>query len=116
MSFTRYRSPGGRLRTWHDMRVWREAATALIALSTLSAAPLLTARAADDELAPHALSAHAHATGEAVKEDSKAVGAAFREGAHRVAVAAKAVGHEVAAAARHGAEKTRAAFKAGTPS
>jgi predicted alpha/beta hydrolase len=116
MSFTRYRSLGGRLRTWRDMRFWREAAAALIAVSTLAAAPLLTAQAADDELSPHSLSAHAHATGEAVKQDSKAVGAAFREGAHRVAVAAKAVGHEVATAARRGAEKTRAAFKAGTPS
>lgn len=116
MSFTRYRSLGGRLRTRRDMRFWREAGAALIAVSTLSGAPLLTARAADDELSPHSLSAHAHATREAVKQDSKAVGAAFKEGAHRVAVAAKAVGHEVATAARRGAEKTRAAFKPGTPS
>lgn len=111
MSFTRYRSIGGRLRTWRDMRFWREAAVAFIGVSTLSGAPLLTAEAAGDEPATHALSAHAHATGEAIKQDSKAVGAAFKEGAHRVAVAAKAVGHEVATAARRGAEKTRAAFR-----
>jgi hypothetical protein len=85
----------------------------LIGVSTLAGAPLLTAHAAGDQPAPHALSAHA--TGEAIKQDSKAVGAAFKEGAHRVAVAAKAMGHEVAAVARRGAEKTRAAFKGGTP-
>ncbi len=115
MSFTRYRSIGARLRTWRDIRLWRDACVALIGVSTLAGAPLLTAHAAGDQPAPHALSAHAHATGEAIKQDSKAVGAAFKEGAHRVAVAAKAMGHEVAAVARRGAEKTRAAFKGGTP-
>lgn len=116
MSFTRYRAIGKPLRMWRDMGFWREAAVACFAASTLSMAPLLAAQAADNEPATSSLSVHAHATGEAIKQDSKAVGAAFKEGAHRVAVAAKAVGHEVATAARRGAEKTRAAFKGGTPS
>lgn len=93
------------------MEHWRAAAVSLIAASTLFTMPLRPARADDAEPVTNSLSAHAHATGEVFKQDSKAVGAAFKDGAHRVAVAAKAVGHEVATAARRSAEKTRAAFR-----
>jgi hypothetical protein len=110
MSFTRYRAVNPAQRTRTEMGFWREA-TATLAAAGLLLAPLLTAQAAEDEPAPNSLSAHAHATGEVIKHDSKAVGAAVKEGAHRIAVAAKAVGHEVATAARRGAEKTRAAFR-----
>ncbi len=110
MSFTRYRAVITVQGTRPTTKFLRDA-TVAFAASALLLAPLLTARAAQDSPEANSFSAHAHATGDVIKQDSKAVGAAFKEGAHRIATAAKAVGHEVATAARRGAEKTRAAFR-----
>jgi hypothetical protein len=110
MSFTRYRAVITVQGTRPTPEFLRDATIALAA-SALLLAPLLTAQAAQDTPGTNSFSAHAHATGEVIKQDSKAVGAAFKEGAHRIATAAKAVGHEVATAARRGADKTRAAFR-----
>jgi len=98
------------------MNTVRGMAFGLMVLS-LSLAPLVVARAAEDRPTESAISRHARSFGEAVKRDTKAVGATFKEGAHRVAVAAKAVGHEISTAAKRGAAETRSAFrgdKAGT--
>jgi hypothetical protein len=92
---------------------------------SLTAAPVLAGRAADDPPADVAakVSSDAKAVGTAVKRDARVIAEAAKEGAQQVAVAATEVAHEVAvaskegakevaAAAKRGAEKTKAAVKA----
>jgi hypothetical protein len=102
---------GPRMNTFRGTNTLRDMAFGLMVTLSLSMAPLVAARAAEDRPTESAISKHARSFGEAVKRDTKAVGATFKEGAHRVAVAAKAVGHEIATAAKRGAAETRSAFR-----